>query len=47
MGAPDGSILYRAEKKGEMLAQAEEIGIAIADDLLAQGADKILKELYQ
>ncbi len=45
VGAPDGSILYRAEKQGD-LSQAEAIGIAIADDLLAQGADKILQALY-
>ncbi|KAF3978206.1 MAG: hydroxymethylbilane synthase [Methylococcales symbiont of Iophon sp. n. MRB-2018] len=45
VGAPDGSILYRAERQGS-LNQAEQIGIAIADDLLAQGADKILQALY-
>ncbi|KAF3984396.1 MAG: hydroxymethylbilane synthase [Methylococcales symbiont of Hymedesmia sp. n. MRB-2018] len=45
VGAPDGSILYRAERQGD-LNQAEQIGIAIADDLLAQGADKILQALY-
>ena len=46
VGAPDGSILYRAEMKGD-LDQAEAIGIAIADDLLGQGAEKILQALYQ
>lgn len=46
VGAPDGTILYRAEKQG-LLNQAKVIGIAIADDLLAQGADEILKDLYQ
>ena len=46
VGSPDGSILYRAERTGSF-AQAEQIGIEIADDLLAQGADKILKDLYQ
>lgn len=45
VGAPDGSILYRSEKKGTT-EQAEQIGQAVADDLLAQGADKILKALY-
>ncbi|MCK5829228.1 MAG: hydroxymethylbilane synthase [Methylococcales bacterium] len=45
VGAPDGSVLYRSEKKGT-LAEAEKIGQAVADDLLAQGADKILKALY-
>ncbi|MCK5120975.1 MAG: hydroxymethylbilane synthase [Methylococcales bacterium] len=46
VGSPDGSILYRAERQGTF-AQAEEIGVAIADDLLAQGAGEILKKLYQ
>ena len=45
VGSPDGTLLYRAERQGT-LEQAEEIGIAIADDLLAQGADKILQALY-
>ncbi len=45
VGAPDGSVLYRAEKHGG-LAEAEAIGIAVADDLLAQGANKILQALY-
>ena len=46
VGSPDGSLLYRAERQGT-LTQAEEIGIAIADDLLSQGAGKILQALYQ
>jgi hydroxymethylbilane synthase len=46
VGAPDGSVLYRAERTGTF-AQAKAIGIEIADDLLAQGADKILQDLYQ
>jgi len=45
VGSPDGTLLYRAERQGTF-SQAEEIGIAIADDLLAQGADKILQALY-
>ena len=45
VGSPDGKILYRAERQGSF-AQAKEIGIAIADDLLAQGADEILQALY-
>ncbi len=44
VGAPDGSVLYRSEKKGSF-DQAEQIGQAVADDLLAQGADKILQAL--
>lgn len=46
VGSPDGSVLYRAEAESS-LDDAEELGRAIADDLLAQGADRILRELYQ
>lgn len=46
VGSPDGSLLYRAEADSE-LDQAEQLGQTLADDLLAQGADKILKELYE
>jgi len=45
VGSPDGSVIYRAEKQGT-IAQAEAIGVAIAEDLLAQGADKILQAIY-
>ena len=45
VGNPDGSVLYRAERSGG-LDQAELIGRLIADDLLAQGADKILQALF-
>lgn len=46
VGNPDGSVLYRAQAASS-LDQAEQLGQAIADDLLAQGADKVLSELYQ
>ncbi len=46
VGSPDGSVLYRAEAESS-LEQAEALGRAVADDLLAQGADQILRELYQ
>lgn len=46
VGSPDGSLLYRAERKGN-ITDAEEIGTAIANDLLAQGADKILQDLFR
>jgi len=46
VGSPDGTLLYRAELNGN-LTDAEQIGTAIADDLLAQGADKILQNLFQ
>ena len=45
VGNPDGSVLYRAERTGG-LDQAETIGRLIAEDLLAQGADKILQALF-
>ncbi len=45
VGSPDGSVVYRAEAD-DTLDQAEWLGRAVADDLLAQGADKILHELY-
>ena len=45
VGSPDGSRLYRAEADSA-LDQAEQLGQSLAEDLLAQGADKILRELY-
>ncbi|MDO9139363.1 MAG: hydroxymethylbilane synthase, partial [Methylobacter sp.] len=45
VGSPDGSLVYRAERTGG-INEAEAIGILIAEDLLAQGADKILQTLY-
>ncbi len=45
VGHPDGSLIYRAEKTGAV-ENAEAIGVAIADDLLSQGADKVLQEVY-
>jgi len=45
VGNPDGSVIYRAEADSA-LDQAEQLGRKLADDLLAQGADKILHELY-
>jgi hydroxymethylbilane synthase len=44
VGSPDGSELYRSERSGT-LEQAEELGRMIAEDLLVQGADKILQAL--
>lgn len=45
VGDPDGSVLYRSERVGS-LDQAENIGLLVAEDLLAQGADKILQALF-
>lgn len=44
VGDTDGSLIYRAERNGPA-DQAEEIGRAIADELLSCGADKILKAI--
>jgi len=46
VGAPDGSLTYHSEN-WDALDQAENLGKKIAEDLLAQGADQILTELYQ
>lgn len=46
VGSPDGSVLYRAEAESG-LADATALGDRVADALLAQGADRILRELYQ
>jgi hydroxymethylbilane synthase len=45
VGSPDGRQIIRAERMDE-LDQAEDIGFVVADKLLAQGADKILKDVY-
>lgn len=45
VGSPDGGLIVRGEASG-MVEQAEAIGRRVADDLLAQGADKILTELF-
>ncbi len=44
IGYPDGSSLYRAEKTAP-IADAEKLGVAVAEDLLSQGADKVLQSL--
>lgn len=44
VGAPDGSNIIRAEG-GCHRDEAEKLGIQIAEDLLAQGADKILASI--
>lgn len=45
VGNPDGSQMIRAERTGSV-EQAEEIGQAVADELLSNGADKILQALF-
>ena len=44
IGYPDGSALYRCEKSGGA-NDPESLGIAVAEDLLAQGGGKVLAAL--
>jgi len=44
VGTPDGTRVLRGERKGPR-DQAEAIGVALAEDLIAQGADAILEAL--
>ncbi|MCK5813433.1 MAG: hydroxymethylbilane synthase [Cocleimonas sp.] len=44
VGYPDGSAIYRAEQTAP-IEDAEKMGIAVAEDLLAQGADKVLASI--
>jgi hydroxymethylbilane synthase len=46
VGEPDGSILLRAQAQGPSAAP-ESLGIAVAEDLLRQGAANILARFYQ
>jgi hydroxymethylbilane synthase len=46
VGSPDGSQIYRSEHSGKP-EDAAFIGKTIAEDLLAQGADKVLQALHQ
>jgi hydroxymethylbilane synthase len=45
VGKPDGTQMLFAEIRGKA-TDAEALGVALAEDLLAQGADKILAEVY-
>ena len=44
VGYPDGSAIYRAEQTVS-IEEAEKMGVAVAEDLLAQGADKVLASI--
>lgn len=44
VGYPDGSEIFRAEKTAP-IEEAEAMGIAVAEDLLAQGAGKVLASI--
>lgn len=46
VGTLDGSTILRAESSAHK-EQAEQLGIAVAEQLLAQGADNILQAIYQ
>jgi hydroxymethylbilane synthase len=45
VGEPDGSNIVRASRTGPA-TDAAALGIAVAEELLAGGADAILKRLY-
>jgi len=45
VGEPDGSRIIRANRSGPS-AEAVALGTAVADELLENGADAILKSLY-
>ena len=46
VGAVDGSEILRAEQTASV-NDAEQLGVELAESLLAQGADKILAEVYK
>ncbi len=46
VGAPDGSVMVRGERRGSR-AEAEAMGVSLADELLGNGACDILREVYQ
>ena len=43
---PYGSRIIRAEVSGAA-SEAELLGVTVAEDLLGQGADLVLKHLYE
>ncbi|MFO6088086.1 hydroxymethylbilane synthase, partial [Pseudomonas aeruginosa] len=45
VGQPDGTQLLRAEGRAP-LAEAEALGVRVAEDLLEQGAEAILEAVY-
>lgn len=46
VGSPDGTAMIRGERRGPR-AQAEQLGISLADELLSNGAREILHDVYQ
>ena len=45
VGNPDGTVILRAEARGPSDAP-EALGVAVAEDLLSQGAGEILAAVY-
>jgi hydroxymethylbilane synthase len=45
VGQPDGTVLLRAEGRAPA-SEAEALGVQVAEELLAQGAEQILKAVY-
>lgn len=45
VGSPDGKTMLQSEIRGSQ-HDAESLGVSLADDLLAQGANDILAEIY-
>ena len=45
VGKPDGSLILRAEAEAAV-AEAQQLGEQVADELLAQGAAEILAAVY-
>lgn len=46
VGEPDGSLILRGEIRGKAV-QAHQLGVQLADELLARGADRILEKLAE
>ncbi|MFM8333226.1 MAG: hydroxymethylbilane synthase, partial [Candidatus Methylumidiphilus sp.] len=45
VGSPDGTRIVRGKIAGPSI-QAHSLGVALAEELLSKGADRILRELY-
>ena len=45
VGSVDGTVLLRAQHTGK-IAEAEQLGVELAKNLLDQGAGELLKALY-
>lgn len=47
VGTPDGTSVYHSEGRSEATIEAAEaLGVSLAEDLLSQGADRILSDIY-